>query len=406
VVSLEGERFLLTMRLDPGSFIGVDSQLRPIRSLFGERENRMSLPSSASLSQNLVDLACLSVNEEPDPLQILPHTEELIASINRLLDHRQNACIRRALEILDLSHQDEAYEALSFWVDEATASIDVALSLNGIELSGQAQIFLMPLIFTMAPGVPIPQFLSEQALRGILLPSLRTYHFVSENESTIYTNGLYPLGALPSSWSTRRRWLKQLVSAASDHPTGLPLPPPSPVPSNHPQLALRFVIGAVLTGDEDENPGWISQNLVQDLTDAEPDNDSQLETFIAQIHPWQASLAADLTRDWMGTLASVLPGLPNPWDPAIADGVEAHNVVVADLAVSRIAAAERPDISVRVTRSPSLANASWAIHLDHPEFRQPWPWYGTTGSAARDLADLMALLRFHGFRKITIAPFE
>lgn len=311
--------------------------------------------------------------------------------LTRVLDSGSDHPIQRAVEALDARHAHDAADIVLLTAGGAAGTLDVALSGPG-NIAGVASLFLVPLLMAAPAPAPVSRAFPAGSVREGLVRSLKDSGLVSEESMVVCHSGLYTLADLPRSWVEQRQWLRVLVDGIRRKEPALPAPAPGEPPSTEASVdsahQLRFLVGAVLSAN-DEPPLW----------DAD---DSEAPEAQDRFDAWLES-AAGLFQEALG-LDGILVGHPDRWDDAIDAGETLWNMAEASRAIEWHCtnAGCTPDAVLADVRWRGGEDGAWVVSLtslDH--ISPPWAWRPTY-NPEDDRDTLLETLRSRGIRRIAV----
>ncbi len=348
--------------------------------------------SHHSEMERLVTLA-----QRAHDIDFSPEEERLADLIARLVSRGLDHPIDRALDYL-YAHDDlKAAERILFWAEDAASTMDILLSSDQEESRvGEITAFLVPLIFITPPSfmppvsIPLPETLNQ------LARSFRQHHLIDAFPTLILLPELYRLQDLPTMWSTRHRWLQQLLAAATAQPYHLPTPSLESLGSNLSQhtvtIHLRFLVGAVIVdADEDSHRPLWDQEI--------PWGES--ETMWSGASDWQETVITLLQKVLPDII--VLPDLPDLWSDALTSSLNLWNHVVMDTAWDIFRHQSTAPLNEIVADIRWISQESaWSVTFVDPSRRSPPLLWMSPDDPSEQRQALLDALHDHGISRIQL----
>lgn len=331
-----------------------------------------------------------------DDLTLVEH--QLADLVARIVIRGSDQPLNQAIEQLDQRHHHDAAGLVQFWADEAATEIGIELG-DVAKTSGVATAFLIPLVLVTEAPHAVPLTLPTDVTRKRIIDSLRKYEIVGPGTLVTIFPGLYRLDDLPESWAIRRQWIEQFVTQVADPTRDIPQPEFGPplLTSGGLGLTLRFLIGLIVTADDDEDDGLM---LAGYGTDAEDDDEDQ-----ANLGPWISDWRDEFITvlEPVMKLTSVIAGLPDVWANALEFGQTLVNHVAIDTLVRALLGQESGDIRdamAAIEWDPEIEG--WGITVRGDTFESgPFYWMCTQDPEV-ELTQIMENLRDWGVGRMAI----
>ncbi len=351
---------------------------------------------SFNWSRRLVELAEQAASSpDQDDITLVEH--QLADLVARVVTRGSDQPLYQAIEQLDERHHHDAASLVEFWADEAATEIGIELG-DVVKAHGVATVFLIPLVLVTESSHAVPLTLPTDITRNRIIDSLRKYGIVGPTTLVTVFPGFYRLEDLPESWAIRRQWLEQFVTHLADSARDIPQPEFGPplLTSGDLGLTLRFLIGLIVTADDDEDDGLMLSGYNTD------EDDDQDQAAIGQwISDWRDEFIT--VMEPVMKLTSVIAGIPDVWANALEFGQTLVNHVAIDTLVRALLSQQIVDIRDAIAAidwDPDID--AWGITVRADAFTVG-PFYWTCAQDPEaELTQIMENLRDWGIGRIAI----
>lgn len=353
----------------------------------------------ADWSRRLIQLsqeaAAVADNDDMAPVE-----HQLAQLVERVITRGSDRPIQHAIEQLDAQHHHDAAELIEFWADEMASILGVRVATqDAVETGASAAAFLIPLILIgQRPHTSVPLTIPTDVTLDRLTRSLRQHALIGPNPSVILLPGFYRLTDLPDSWARRREWLQQIIAGAAHQPAAVPQASVEPHPLTFDDagttLYLRFLVGIVITADDDADP-------IPFMVDYQLEDDSATDQALHAVGEWQQDVASILTP--VMKHISVVVAAPEIWTDARNSGIHLANEVALDLLAGIFlnqAVLDPHDVVAVIEWDTD--EAFWLITLQAPSsVSEALHWNGPL-DYREELEQIMEILRAHGVGRFSV----
>ncbi|MHB8409987.1 MAG: hypothetical protein ACYDHY_18200 [Acidiferrobacterales bacterium] len=283
------------------------------------------------LLSRLMDLAGRAVEEQNSKTR---HAESsLHRAVQSALEKGDDRQVQEAIDALESLHLEKEADLLRFHAVESAWVCAVSIQTPTGLVSGEAQMFLIPILLGTEDGKPVPRGLPAQTGASAESPlraathSFRRHGLIGPGPGLALLPRLYEFSDLPHTWSQQRGLLRRIVASLVDEPALDILPAESErTPRRH--IALRFLVLCALVTDNDKVAGPLINGDLLDLINLD-DADA-----MAAFTGWKNDFE-HIVENMDGVSLTVI-GVPGPYTDALFDGIDMNNVAELKFAIDKM----------------------------------------------------------------------